>query len=167
MTLASILRAQLATGRPLRVTRALLEALVEPPAIADDLRMALCKVLDLSALVSGRQIVETVQDVVNARDEARRERDEVRRELAHRPTMIAHMAACRERDEARAEVERLRAREHKALVTRFTNVDADIREAEERGAVWALEAWHRDELQTGPAREEAARICDEARKAPE
>lgn len=101
MTLAAIIRAQLADGRPLRVTRALLEALEEPPAgVADDLlfgtRTALCEALSLSTSTPGPAIVAAVASV---RDEARADREAAE---AYRQRVIALE---RERDEAHARYE--------------------------------------------------------------
>lgn len=82
MTLASILRAQLATGRPLRVTRALLEALVEPPPRTDGVRWALARELEQALGVGdthGDDQLQRAVERVRALCAVERERDEARR----------------------------------------------------------------------------------------
>ena len=202
MTLAEIIRAQLATGRPLRVTRALLEALdasdtdaavmaslrvtareyaARFPDLLYGTRTALCEALALPASTLGPAIVAAVVAIRETAKRDREERDEARRELSHRPTMIAHTAACRERDEARAEVERLRAERDEASESLRLSVAAwdaagmrgrdaasVIREAEERGARWALATFFGPESSALVDRSrDAARICEAARKAGE
>jgi hypothetical protein len=137
-----------------------LAAAYEPPVgLPDDLlygtRTALCRVLDLSVSVPGREIVDRVQDLANSRDEERARTNE---------WLTQKHDAERERDEARAEVERLRA----ALeVERSLECDASavIREAEERGARWAIAHFFPPPWTSkSTAAENAARICREARE---
>lgn len=214
-TLASILRAQLATGRPLRVTRALLEALVEPPADPLPWLMESRRFLDaVDFRAEGESPSDAVKrlrrerdeeraranewlakkhDAERERDEARRERDEAREEVS---ALLSASTIVRERDEARRELAeaqqslRERVAEREALCERVSVLEEqdarleaalrgaletaigraspetmarEIREAEERGARWALEEWCRRGLE-GRGREEAERICAEARK---
>lgn len=151
MTLAEIIRAQLATGRPLRVTRALLEALdVETPLSADE-RVEL----------NERRADDLAEGLGIAR--AWRERDEAQSNA--RAWADERDAMRRERDEARAEVERLRSTSWPA-----ERRDIAIREAEERGARWALAKYdvHAKARDVASARStDAARICEAARKAGE
>jgi hypothetical protein len=115
VSLASIIRAQLADGRPLRVTRALLEALEEAPA-----RQSLNDLLP-----------EALRDRVL---ELERERDDY---AGRWEGAKAHgLGVGRERDEARAEVERLRD----ALQCMRVNHDAACERAgwRELGAIAVL-----------------------------
>lgn len=128
MTLAEIIRAQLATGRPLRVTRALLEALDAGETDAAEARRT---------MLAMRRQRDDYADRLDAAQSRADERDIMRRE----------------RDEARVEVERLRAERDEASESLRLSVAAwdatgmqgrdavsVIREAEERGAQWALDA---------------------------
>lgn len=102
MTLAEIIRAQLATGRPLRVTRALLEALdagetdaavmaslrvtareyaARFPDLLYGTRTALCEALALPASTLGPAIVAAVVAIRETAKRDREERDEARAEV--------------------------------------------------------------------------------------
>ena len=172
MTLAEIIRAQLATGRPLRVTLALLEALAEPPA-----RRSLNDILP-------EAMRDLAVELERERDVMRRERDEARVE-------VERLRA--ERDEARESL----AREQRRLSDRL-DVDvlvggasmhgADdalwrpgetraecwarhIREAEVRGARWmhaaAVECSRYIGADHAMPKLNVQRICEAARKAGE
>lgn len=234
MTLAEIIRAQLATGRPLRVTRALLEALEEPleSLLEEDVREHLPEyVLDDGTgdeanereriEYAGAEIVRLRRERDEAcaeierlraeRDVMRRERDEALARLHDAHNTIGRLdrarggdgsaASIREaeeraranewlaqkrdaeraRDEARVEVERLRAERDEASESLRLSVAAwdatgmqgrdavsVIREAEERGARWALATFFGPESSALVDRSrEAARICEAARKAGE
>lgn len=181
MTLAEIIRAQIATGRPLRVTRALLEALEEPleSLLEEDVREYLpAYVLDdgTGDEANERERIEYAgAEIVRLR----RERDEARRNAS--AWADERDAMRRERDEARVEVERLRAERDEASESLRLSVAAwdaagmrgrdaasVIREAEERGARWALATffWPGSSALVDRSRE-AARICEAARKAGE
>ena len=128
MTLAEIIRAQLATGRPLRVTRALLEALDASETDSGDLaaydraRAAERELADLDLVLPAAcgSRVDAARELARERDEERaranewlaqkhdaeRERDEAQR---HANAWADERDVMRrERDEARVEVERLR-----------------------------------------------------------
>lgn len=165
MSLAAIIRAQLADGRPLRVTRALLEAL---DAHEDDVAGRSCMVCDRLTAERDEERVRANGWLAQKHD-AERERDEAKRNA--RAWADERAQARLERDEARAEVERLRA----ALdVERSLECDASavIRDAEERGARWAYSDFvggseYANVEMMAYRQREAERICAEARKAGE
>lgn len=162
MTLAEIIRAQLATGKPLRVTRALLEALEEPPVeslLEEDVREYLpAYVLDDGTgdeanereriEYAGAEIVRLRREHDEARrnasawaderDAMRRERDEARFSLAERTAereaLIERVSVLEEeRDEARESL----AREQRRLSDRL-DVDVLVGGASMHGADDAL-----------------------------
>lgn len=185
MTLAEIIRAQLATGRPLRVTRALLEALEEPPVeslLEEDVREYLpAYVLDdgTGDEANERERIEYAgAEIVRLR----RERDEARRNAS--AWADERDAMRRERDEERVEVERLRAERDEASESLRLSVAAwdaagmrgrdaasVIREAEERGARWmhaaAVECSRYIGADHAMPKLNVQRICEAARKAGE
>lgn len=183
MTLAEIIRAQLATGRPLRVTRALLEALDASETDSGDLaaydraRAAERELADLDLVLPA-----ACGSRVDAARELARERDE---ERARANEWLAQKHdAIRERDEARAEVEQLRAERDEASESLRLSVAAwdaagmrgrdaasVIREAEERGARWmhaaAVECSRYIGADHAMPKLNVQRICEAARKAGE
>ena len=236
MTLAEIIRAQLATGRPLRVTRALLEALDASETDSGDLaaydraRAAERELADLDLVLPAAcgSRVDAARELERERDEARRnasawadERDAMRRERDEALARLhdAHntigrldrarggdgsAASIREaeeraranewlaqkhdaeraRDEARVEVERLRAERDEASESLRLSVAAwdaaglrgrdaasVIREAEERGARWmhaaAVECSRYIGADHAMPKLNVQRICEAARKAGE
>lgn len=187
MTLAEIIRAQLATGRPLRVTRALLEALDVSETDSGDLaaydraRAAERELADLDLVLPAAcgSRVDAARELARERDEAYAEIRRLCDRAAEREE--GHDIAICERDEARVEVEQLRAERDEASESLRLSVAAwdaagmrgrdaasVIREAEERGARWALATFFGPESSALVDRSrEAARICEAARKAGE
>lgn len=133
-------------------------------------RGATQQIVEAIGSVGPESVEDAVPRVLAALAEARAEtvrafvdRNEARQSLRER---TAEREALCERVSVLEERLRLSVAAWDAAGMQGRDAVSVIHEAQEQGARWAIEAWHRDELQTGPADEEAARIC-EARKAGE
>lgn len=175
MTLASILRAQLATGRPLRVTRALLEALDASETDGGDLaayaRASAAEReladLDLVLPVACGSRVDAVREIEQERDDARRERDEA---LAHEERLAEQAGGRlldavnraerleRERDEERARANEWCAQKHDAERQR----DEALRASDDYAQRYAVAMLNGSRAFT--ERDEARRELAEARR---